>query len=107
MQQAIFLSGFARWKPKTGQQNRAIATLRKQKTMNNEPIANQQPTDRQRAIVEAGRLINALTEGNGDVMKDAWYQLSKYTRAALAEIRQAEAQGQLHHTSPNEYLGVG
>lgn len=67
----------------------------------------QQSSDRQRAIVEAGRLIDALTDCNGDLVKDCWYQLSKFTRAALAEIRQAEAQGQLHHTTPNEYLGVG
>ena len=63
--------------------------------------------DRQRAIIEAGRLIDALTDGNGDVVKDSWYMLSKYVRAALVEIRQNEAQGQLHHTSANEFLGVG
>ncbi len=64
-------------------------------------------TDRQRAITEAGRLIDALTDNNGDVVKDAWYQLGKYTRAALAEIRQQEAQGQIHHTSVNDFLSVG
>ncbi len=65
-------------------------------------------TFRDLAIVEAGRLIDALTVGNADVVKDAWYQLSKHTRLAIAEIRAAEAsaQGQLHHTSPNEYLGI-
>lgn len=51
-----------------------------------------QVTDRQRAIVEAGRLIDALTDGNGDLVKDAWYTLGKYVRPALAEIRQAEVQ---------------
>lgn len=67
-----------------------------------------QPTDQQRAIVEAGRLIDALTDGNAEAVKDAWYQLSKYTRLAIAEIRAAEAtaQGQLHHTAINEYLGI-
>ena len=48
-------------------------------------------TDRQRAIVEAGRLIDALTDGNSDLVKDAWYTLGKFARPALAEIRQAEA----------------
>lgn len=52
---------------------------------------NQQPTtDRERAIVEAGRLIDALTDGNGDLVKDCWYALSKCLRPALAEIRQHE-----------------
>lgn len=64
-------------------------------------------SDRQRAIVEAGRLIDALTEGNGDVLKDSWYMLSKYVRAALAEIRQQEAQRPHHQASPNECAGVG
>ncbi len=64
-------------------------------------------TDRERAVVEAARLIDALTEGNGDVVKDAWYALGKYVRSALAEVRQQEAQGQLHHTSVNDFLSVG
>ena len=74
----------------------------------NNVLTPDQPTDRARAIVEAGRLIDALTEGNADAVKDAWYQLSKYTRLAIAEIRAAEAkaQGQLQHTAINEYLGI-
>lgn len=64
-------------------------------------------TDRQRAIVEAGRLIDALTDNNGDVVKDAWYALGKYVRPALTEIRQQEAQGQRHQATVNDFLNVG
>lgn len=76
--------------------------------MSKETNQAQPPTDRERAIVEAGRLIDALTEGNGDLVKDVWYHLNKYTRLAIAEIRTAEARaaGQLVHTSPSEYLGI-
>lgn len=65
-------------------------------------------TSRDLAIVEAGRLIDALTIGNGDLVKDVWYQLNKFTRLAVVEIRQTEAKatGQLAHTSINEYLGI-
>jgi hypothetical protein len=67
-----------------------------------------QPTDRARAIVEAGRLIDALADGDAAAVKDAWYAVGKFTRAAINEIRTAEARaaGQLHHTSPNEFLGI-
>lgn len=58
--------------------------------MSKETLQPQPATDRQRAIVEAGRLIDALTEGNGDLVKDCWYQLNKYVRAAIVEIRQTE-----------------
>ena len=65
------------------------------------------PTDRDRAIVEAGRLIDALTTGNGDLVKDVWYAVNKYTRLAVAEIRQAEAQANgLRYSAPNEFLGI-
>jgi hypothetical protein len=69
-----------------------------------------QPTDRERAIIAAGSLIDCLTElpPNVQEIKDRLYQLGKHCRAVIAEIRQAEAKasGQLAHTSINEYLGI-
>ncbi len=48
--------------------------------------------DRQRAIVEAGRLIDLLADESPDVqtIKDQWYSVGLCLRAAIAEIRQAE-----------------
>jgi hypothetical protein len=69
-----------------------------------------QPTDRERAIVECGLLIDCLTELQPNVqeIKDRWYQTGLCIKAAINEIRTAEARaaGQLHHTSPNEFLGI-
>lgn len=49
-------------------------------------------TERQRAIVEAGRLIDLLADEVPDAqtIKDQWYTLGLCIRAAIAEIREAE-----------------
>lgn len=46
-------------------------------------------SDRQRAVAEAGNLIDALTDECPDVerIKDAWYQLGLQVRGAIAELR--------------------
>lgn len=69
------------------------------------------PSDRERAIIEADRLAQLLREEfpSADEIKDCWFEVNRTTRAAIAEIRSAEARatGQLTHTTQNEYLGVG
>lgn len=71
--------------------------------MINEPTPT---TDRQRAIAEAGRLIDALANGNGDLVKDCWYTLNKYVRPALAEIREIEGRATIEAKQP-DYASVG
>lgn len=63
-------------------------------------------TDRQRAIVEAGRLIDALTDGNGDAVKDSSYMLNKYVRPALAEIREIEGRAAIE-AKQADCTGIG
>ncbi len=68
-----------------------------------------QPTDRERAIVACGLLIDCLTDLQPSVLeiKDRLYQLSKYCRDAIQEIRTAEARANgLQYSAPNEFLGI-
>lgn len=58
--------------------------------MSKETILSPPTNNRERAIVECGRLIDALVEGDGDLVKDCWYSVNKQVRSALAEIRQTE-----------------
>lgn len=67
-----------------------------------------QPTDRERAIIEAARLIDCLRELQPSLteIKDRLYQLSNHCRDAINEIRQAEARANgLQYSPPNEFLG--
>ncbi len=68
------------------------------------------PTDRERAIVEAGRLIDALSDPEPNVLevKDRLYSVSKHCRDAIREIRHAEALASgVRFTTQNEYLDLG
>jgi hypothetical protein len=58
----------------------------------NKDLIHNNAADRQRAIVEAGRLIDLLADDFPDVqtIKDQWYSVGLCLRAAIAEIRQAE-----------------
>lgn len=60
----------------------------------------QEVAEKQRAIIEAGRLIDLLSDERPDVqaVKDQWYVLGKCLRAAIKEIRQAEAMPQNNAT---------
>jgi hypothetical protein len=79
-------------------------------TETNSILTPDQPSDRERAIVACGLLIDTLTELQPNVqeIKDRWYQTGLCIRAALAEIRTADARaaGQLAHTTQSEYLGI-
>lgn len=57
-------------------------------------------TEKQRAIVECGRLIDLLSDERPDVqaVKDQMYVLGKCLRAAIKEIRQLEATSQNNST---------
>ncbi len=60
-----------------------------------EPYDDEMPaeiSDRQRAIVEAGNLIDALADECPDAqhIKDVWYQVGLRVRGAIAELRLIE-----------------
>jgi hypothetical protein len=58
--------------------------------MNQETTRPQSTTNRERAVIEAGRLIDSLHAGDAEAVKDAWYQVNKYTRLAIQELRAQE-----------------
>ena len=70
----------------------------------NKHLTDNNVADRQRAIVEAGRLIDLLADElpNVQTIKDQWCSLGLCIRAAIAEIRQSEpASDRIRYESRN------
>lgn len=78
-------------------------------TETNSILTPDRPTDRERAIVACGLLIDCLTELQPDVSesKTRLYELSKLVRDTIREIRQAEAKAQgVRFNDISEFLGI-
>lgn len=74
-----------------------------------EPKLSPFPESLIKARAEADNLARLLHEDlpDGDEIKDALFAVGMAIKRALPVIRALEGKGQLQHTSPNEFLGVG
>ena len=65
-------------------------------TETNKLVVTEKVSEQQRAIVEAGILIDVLADEypNVQLIKDAWYQVGLSVRGAIAELRILEQEAQ-------------